>query len=53
MIQLSRQSTKPIYEKPRKGDIHKSLADITLAKKLIGWSPKVTLEDGLKKIFPN
>ena len=53
LIQMFGQSTKPIYEKPRKGDIHKSLADITLAKKLIGWSPKVTLEDGLKKIFPN
>jgi nucleoside-diphosphate-sugar epimerase len=52
MIQLSGLSIQPIYEKPREGDIEKSQADISLAKDLINWEPKTTLEEGLKKIFP-
>ena len=52
MINLSGLSIKPIYEKPREGDIEKSQADISLAKSLINWEPKTTLEKGLKKIFP-
>ncbi len=52
MINLSGLSLKPIYDNPREGDIEKSQADISLAKNLINWEPKTTLEDGLKKIFP-
>ena len=26
--------------------------DISKAKKLLGWNSKITLEEGLKKIFP-
>ncbi len=42
-----------VYEAPRI-EAHDSLADITRAKELLGWEPKVRLEDGvseLKKIF--
>lgn len=39
----------PIFEKERPGDVKHSLADITLAKKLLGWKPKTGLEEGLKK----
>ena len=52
MIKLSGLSLEPIYEEPRKGDIEKSQADTSLAKNLINWEPKTTLEEGLKKIFP-
>lgn len=52
MIKLSGLSINPVYEKPRKGDIQKSQADISLAKELINWEPKTTLEEGLKQIFP-
>lgn len=52
IIALSGLSVQPIYDNPRKGDIEKSQADISLAKSLINWEPKTTLEDGLKKIFP-
>jgi len=52
MIQMSGLDLKPIYDKPRKGDIKKSYADISRAKKLLGWYPKTNLEEGLKKIFP-
>ena len=52
MIKISGLDLKPIYVKPRKGDIKKSYADISRAKKLLGWYPKINLEEGLKKIFP-
>lgn len=42
-----------VYEAPRI-EAHDSLADISRAKELLGWSPKVKLEDGvaeLKQIF--
>jgi UDP-glucose 4-epimerase len=52
MIRLSKLSLEPIYEEARVGDIEKSQADISLAKKLLNWEPKTTLEEGLEKIFP-
>jgi len=52
MIRLSGLSIEPIYEQAREGDIEKSQADISLAKKLLDWEPKITLEEGLEKIFP-
>jgi UDP-glucose 4-epimerase len=35
------------HRPPRRGDIRHSLADITLARKLLGYRPKVTFEAGL------
>ncbi len=52
MIRLSGLSLQPIYEKAREGDIEKSQADTSLAKDLIKWVPKITLKEGLGKIFP-
>jgi len=37
------------YLPPRAGDILRTSADISLAKKLLGWRPAVSLEEGLKK----
>jgi nucleoside-diphosphate-sugar epimerase len=37
------------YEPPRVGDIRDSLADLTLAKSLLGYTPIVGLEEGLRK----
>lgn len=41
-------------EDPRLGDIKHSLADISRARELLGWEPRVTLEEGiteLKKLY--
>ncbi len=35
----------------RKNDIRHCFADITLAKRLLGWEPKVSLEEGLKELI--
>jgi len=43
------KNVKPIYDAPRPGDVKHSLADITLAKKLIGFKPTVSFKQGLQK----
>lgn len=42
---VSKKPLEVIYGPRNPGDISYSLADITLAKKLLGWSPTKTLED--------
>jgi UDP-glucose 4-epimerase len=37
------------YLPPRPGDVLNTKADITLAKKLLGWKPKTSFEEGIKK----
>ncbi len=43
----------PIYAAPRPGDIKHSLADISLAKNILGYEPKVEIVEGLKVISHN
>lgn len=38
----------PTYRQPREGDIRDSLADISLAKNLLGYMPETRFLDGLK-----
>jgi UDP-N-acetylglucosamine 4-epimerase len=40
---------KPIFVEPRPGDIPHSLANIDLAKKLIGYAPEIMAEEGFSK----
>ncbi|HEY32764.1 MAG TPA: SDR family oxidoreductase [Dehalococcoidia bacterium] len=42
------RDVKPIYEKPRAGDVLHSLADITLAR-TVGYEPQYSLVDGLRE----
>jgi nucleoside-diphosphate-sugar epimerase len=42
---------KPNYETARKGDVRHSVADISKAKSMLGYSPLVTLEEGLQKVL--
>ncbi len=39
---------KPAYAEPRAGDIRHSLADIHLARELLGYTPKVDFAEGLR-----
>jgi len=43
------KNIKPIYTDPRPGDVKHSLADISAAKKLLGFKPKVSFREGLQK----
>ncbi len=47
--QLLGKHVKPIYVPARPGDVKHSLADITAAKKLIGFKPVVLFSEGLER----
>ena len=40
---------EPVHGEARKGDVRHSLADITRARRILGYEPKVDLETGLRK----
>jgi UDP-N-acetylglucosamine/UDP-N-acetyl-alpha-D-glucosaminouronate 4-epimerase len=40
---------EPIYADPRPGDVRDSQADIGKARRLLGYEPKVSFDEGLKK----
>lgn len=39
----------PVFEPPRPGDIRDSHADIALARRLLGYTPRVSFEEGLRQ----
>ena len=41
--------TEPVFAEARKGDIRHSMADITLAKKYLGFEPRVSFRKGLQR----
>ncbi len=43
------KNVKPIYAPSRAGDVKHSLADITLARKTIGFNPAISFQQGLEK----
>jgi nucleoside-diphosphate-sugar epimerase len=47
--QLLGKNVKPLYAPARAGDVKHSLADITAARKLIGFEPVVLFREGLEK----
>ena len=49
LAQIMGKNIKPIHSDKRQGDVKHSLADITLAKNILGYSPAITIEEGLEK----
>jgi UDP-glucose 4-epimerase len=47
--ELLRVDIQAEYTDPRPGDVRDSLADVALAKKVIGYEPKVFFAEGLRK----
>ena len=48
MIKISNLDIKPIFQKPRKGDVLLSQADLVNTQKFLQWEAEKKLEDGLK-----
>ena len=46
--ELLGKNLEPVYEAERAGDVKHSLADINLAKKLLGFNPAIMFEEGLR-----
>lgn len=49
--EISGKNIKPIHGPERNGDIKHSLADISKAKRLLGYDPATSPAEGLKKTF--
>jgi UDP-glucose 4-epimerase len=43
------REVKPRYDPPRPGDVRHAQANISLARELLGYEPKVDLENGLRR----
>ena len=50
IIKYSNLDIEPIFGPALKGDVMKTIADISLIKEKTGWEPKVVLEDWIKEI---
>jgi len=48
---FERPNIEPLYVEHRSGDIQDSFADVTNAKKLFGYEPKITLSEGLEMLL--
>jgi UDP-N-acetylglucosamine/UDP-N-acetylgalactosamine 4-epimerase len=49
--EVAQSDIEPIFGPPRMGDIKHSLADISKAKKLLGYNPEYNIQSGLKLTF--
>lgn len=49
LCDLTGYSGKPAYDAPRQGDVRDSLADIRLARELLGYEPVVNFREGLRR----
>jgi UDP-glucose 4-epimerase len=48
---LDKKRLKPIYKSPRQGDVRNSYASIEKAKRMLGYKPKFSLQEGINKLI--
>ena len=51
VLKLTGAESGILHKSPRTGDIKNSLAEISKAKRLLGYDPKVSLRDGLRELL--
>lgn len=51
IIELTESKSKIKYSKDKKGDIAQELANTKKLEKTLNWKPKISLEEGLKKVI--
>jgi len=50
---LGKTRLGPVFEKPRRGDVKDSYADISRARKSLSFKPRTELKNGLKSLIEN
>jgi nucleoside-diphosphate-sugar epimerase len=50
-MRLANIEGEPVFDEPRPGDIKHSCANIEKARKILGFEPQTTLEEGIKKLL--
>jgi UDP-glucose 4-epimerase len=51
LAKITAREIRPAYEPQRVGDIRDSQAEISLARKVLGWEPGVLFEEGLRRTW--
>lgn len=51
VIEMSGLDLEPVHMPQRPGDIPHSYADITRARRYLGWEPSISLDEGLRQLF--
>jgi UDP-glucose 4-epimerase len=51
VLELADLDLPIVYKKPREGDLRHMFADVSRARRLLGFGAKVTLDDGLRTVF--
>ncbi len=52
VLKLSgKENLTPVHKEERPGDIRRSLADLSKSVRILGYKPKVKLEDGLRELI--
>ena len=51
LSRITGQTIQAKYDAPRNGDIRDSQADVSLARKILGYEPRVQFEEGLKRTW--
>lgn len=46
---LTGSAVRPVHDRPRQGDVRDSLADIQEARRHLGFEPRISLEEGLRR----
>ncbi|MEJ2242058.1 MAG: LPS biosynthesis protein WbpP, partial [Candidatus Bathyarchaeota archaeon] len=47
----NKEDIKPIYSEPKIGDVPDTFADISKAKRILGYNPSVSLKDGIQRFI--
>ncbi len=50
-IKYSKKNLTPVFEREQEGNVRASQADISLAKRLLGWQPQTKLEEWIQSLF--
>ncbi|MDI6654570.1 MAG: GDP-mannose 4,6-dehydratase, partial [Candidatus Hydrothermarchaeota archaeon] len=51
IIEITKSKSKIIYSQNIKGDAEHTLANVSKAEKELGWGPKISIDDGLRKFI--
>ncbi len=51
LARVTSRDIEPVYTGPRPGDVKHSVADISLAGELLGYTPALDLEEGLRRML--
>jgi len=51
IIKVSRKEITPLYDLDKPQGVRGRNADLTLVKKTLGWEPKISLEEGIRRTY--